>query len=70
MLAAARAAPRPLATRAPHFFASWVRDEWGRTGSRFLTEALGGAAPFLARHQGFAAARIAFDAALRAALRS
>lgn len=70
ILATATAATaRPLAERAPHFFATWVRDEWGRVGVRYLAESLGGAQRFLATQVGFASARLAFDATIRQALR-
>jgi LAO/AO transport system kinase len=64
------ASARPLSTRAPHFLATWVRDEWGRVGARHLAETLGGAERLLAAEGGFASARRAFDASLRAALRA
>ena len=59
----------PVRERAPHFFTTWVRDEWGRVGVWHLAEKLGGARAFLATQNGFASARRSFDASIRAALR-
>ncbi len=69
LVAATAATARPLSERAPHFFASWVQDEWGRVGARYLVERLGGARSFLETQGGFASARLAFDASIRQALR-
>ncbi len=66
MVTAANATP--VRERAPHFFTAWVRDEWGGVGARYLADRLGGAGAFLATQDGFASARRAFDASIRAAL--
>lgn len=59
----------PLRERAPHFFTTWVRDEWGRVGVWHLAERLGGARAFLAAQDGFASARRSFNDSIRGALR-
>ena len=53
--------------RDAYFLTSWVRDEWGRAGTRHLAS-VGGASTVLARADGFGAAQLAFDRSLRAAL--
>jgi LAO/AO transport system kinase len=59
-----------LGTKEPYFFERWVRDEWGRFGSRILDAALGGASSYLAHSQGFEAAQAAFSSQLREQLRN
>lgn len=70
MAVAGSANATPVAERAPHFFAAWVQDEWGRVGAAHLAEQLGGARAFLAAQNGFASARRAFDDSMRLALRA
>jgi hypothetical protein len=56
-----------ISGREPHFFGRWVRDEWGRVGTRMLDH-LGGATSWLEQCGGFEPAQQAFDARLRADL--
>jgi LAO/AO transport system kinase len=56
-----------ISGREPYFLGRWVRDEWGRVGSRML-DGLGGAASWLEQCGGFEPAQQAFDDRLRAAL--
>jgi LAO/AO transport system kinase len=58
-LLAAPGGDSDFAAREAHFFARWVRDEWGRVGARFLDETLGGAAAFVAA-RGFDGAQADF----------
>lgn len=53
------------AERAPYFLARWVREEWGRVGTRHLRDVAGGPEPLLAEGTGFGAAQLAFDEGLR-----
>jgi LAO/AO transport system kinase len=53
-----------FAAREAHFFARWVREEWGRVGARFLDEELGGAAAWVAA-RGFDGAQLEFAARAR-----
>ena len=62
--------PSSLETKAAHFFASWVQDEWGRAGVRHLDTTLGGAQPFLTKQRGFGSAQAEFERSVRAQLRS
>ncbi len=57
-----------LADRAPYFFTRWVDHEWGRTGTRHLSEQLGGAEAYLAGHEDLGAAQVEFSARLAASL--
>ena len=59
-----------LETKAAHFFASWVQDEWGRAGVRHLDTTLGGAQAFLTGQRGFGSAQAEFERSVRAQLRS
>lgn len=56
--------PEQVAQRAAHFFALWVRDEWGRQGTRVLREdpTMGGACDPVA---GFGAAQVAWSDRMR-----
>ena len=45
------------ARREQHFFGRWVRDEWGRTGTRFLAEQPGGVEAWLTSSGGYEAAQ-------------
>ena len=63
----ARSHSSSVATKAPHFFDAWVIEEWGRAGKRQLQRE-GGAERFLAAHEGFGRAQLAFDAAIRRSL--
>ncbi len=54
-------ADRTFREREAHFFAKWIRAEFGRDGLEHLDE-LGGAAPFLTRHTDFDAASDRFRA--------
>ena len=56
------------AARAPYFLARWVREEWGRVGTRHLRDDLGGPESLLAEEHRFGAAQLAFDQSLRRAL--
>ncbi len=59
--------PDHLAERARHFFAQWVRDEWGRQGLRILNldPSMGGACDPV---RSFGAAQAAYTEAMRAQL--
>jgi LAO/AO transport system kinase len=59
----------PVSAKAPHFFGSWVREEWGRVGERHLRDVHGGAAELLRQHTGFSAAQAAFEQSMRLHLR-
>jgi LAO/AO transport system kinase len=67
MLGALERAQPGIAEREPYFFGRWVRDEWGRAGTRML-DRLGGAAAWLAGCGGFEQAQRQFDQRLRADL--
>jgi LAO/AO transport system kinase len=56
-----------IAGREPYFFARWVRDEWGRAGTRTL-DRLGGPGSWLQSCGGFELAQGQFDQRLRADL--
>lgn len=58
-----------LADREPYFFSRWVADEWGRAGTRFLTDELGGAAELLSTTGGYEAAQQSFGPAMVESLR-
>jgi hypothetical protein len=57
-MVAAPVGSHDFAEREAHFFARWVRDEWGRVGARFLETTLGGASAYVAA--------LGFDGAQRA----
>ncbi len=63
-----RAEPGALAAREPYFLARWVDDEWGRVGTGYLDDELGGAPAFLAASGGYDRAQLEFDRLLRAHL--
>lgn len=54
-----------LQTKEIHYFAEWVKDEWGRAGLRFLTDHAGDVGAYIARMGGFDAAERSFSAAFR-----
>jgi LAO/AO transport system kinase len=68
MRATLSAAHPGIAGREPYFFERWVKDEWGRTGARFLDRELGGAPTWLSECGGFEPAQQAFHERLLAAL--
>jgi hypothetical protein len=47
-----------LGEREPYFFDRWVGDEWGRVGTGFLSEQLGGAERYLADCGGYDRAQL------------
>lgn len=55
---------RSTSEREQYFFQRWVREEWGRVGSRFLASHDGGAARLSADHDGYDARQAAFNEAL------
>ena len=59
-----------LVSKEPYFFERWVRDEWGRVGTRVLDAALGGASAYLERSHGFEAAQATFGGHVREQLQS
>jgi LAO/AO transport system kinase len=54
-----------LEKREPYFFDRWVQQQWGRVGSRFLVEQLGGAATYIAQTGGYEAAQADFASVYR-----
>jgi hypothetical protein len=54
-----------LEKREPYFFDRWVQQQWGRVGSRFLVEQLGGAATYIAQTGGYEAAQAGFASVYR-----
>lgn len=64
----ANASTSGIAQRAPYFLTRWVREEWGRVGTRHLRDVLGGAESILAEHAGFGAGQVVFDRDLRRSL--
>jgi LAO/AO transport system kinase len=57
-----------LRPKEAHYFEEWVKDEWGRTGSRFLASHAPDVGGYLARLGGYDAAQRAFGEALRRAI--
>jgi len=49
-----------IETREPYFFDRWVHQEFGKSGGRFLTQELGGAAAFVAQAGGYEQAQAGF----------
>lgn len=60
------AGPRAtLAGKEAHFFARWVKQEWGRAGRHHLDDRLGGAANFLVAAGGFDRAEVHFNSLMK-----
>ncbi|MDP3940481.1 MAG: protein kinase [Deltaproteobacteria bacterium] len=55
-----------MAAKEDYFFAKWVRDEWGRMGTEFLSDQVGGPRGFLDRAKSFDAAQADFSSGVRA----
>lgn len=70
LLQAARevTAVNAVAARAPYFLARWVRDEWGRVGTRHLRDVLGGPQELFRDGAGFGSAQVTFDTCVRQTL--
>jgi LAO/AO transport system kinase len=64
MLAAIRRPRAQARDKEPYFFERWVRDEWGRSGTRLLAEEWGGVEAFLRAARGFERAQADFSSRL------